>query len=432
MTDRLTHVLGEISALTVISSMSAMRYKDSIKPLPEIARELGVDAFVEGAIMRAGEQVRITLRLVHGPTDTPVWSEEYVEEVGDVLDLQRRVSQDVAERIQLVLAPADLTRFAQPIDSPDPQAYEAYLRGRHHLIRWSGKDAATAILNFEEAIALDPAFAPAHAALAEICTLSRAFGPSSAYELEDCEDFVHRALALDPDHADAHYALGMVRSARWDWGGAETSFRRAIELNPNSAMARLWYGWFLSQLMRHDESLLESQRAESLDPLNPFVKVMVAQSLMDDHRYDEGLAKTSEALSLDPNYGVAHIMESAFYALKGMPREARESAQKAVNRMGEDDFMVLMLTAWSYAQEGREDRAREILARIDALYAGPNAGVATVYLALGQEEEAFEILERAYLARSQWLPNWTVQTNFDSIRDQPRFQILRRNMGLER
>jgi TolB-like protein/DNA-binding SARP family transcriptional activator len=424
--------LGRLSALRVISQTTAMQYRGVDRPLPEIARELDVDAILEGSWLSSADDVRITLQLVHGPTDRVLWSETYEGRWADVIPLQTRVSRDVAEGIYLTLSPAEQKRLVKAAYVPDPHAYEAYLEGKYHAYRWGFKDARTLIGHHERAISIDPTYAAPHAALAEICVLLIPLNVESWWTADDCEAMAQRAIALEPDLPEAHAALALAHNVRWNWVEAEYEFQRAIELNPSAAMPRIWYALFLSQMMRLDEAVAEGLKAEELDPRNPLAKSITAGALMNHHRYDEGLAKVDEALALDPGDGAAYIYQSAIYNLKGMPEEGLAAARRAGRRVGEEAGQVLALEAWSYALMGDEEQAQAVMARSEELWGveKTTSGWALVYLALGREEDALDMLEAGYRMRAAWLPNVTSYPHYDALRNHPRFQEIRRKMGL--
>lgn len=433
LTEALISELGRISSLNVISRQTAMHYKGAAKPLPEIARELDVDALLEGSMLRIGDDVRITLQLVHGSSDRQLWTDEYVDAFHDVIPLQRRVSRSVAEGIQLRLSPSEVQRLEKVAYTPDPRAYAAYLKGRHHFNRWGIRDAQPAREHYEEAIALDSAFADAHAALAELCVMLPPLNAASlSWTIDDCLAIAERALELDPENSDAHAALGLARNGQWDWLGAEESFRRAIALNPNSVTAHVWYSVFLSQMMRLDKAVTAARRAEQLDPLNLLTKALLVGALMNGHQYEEGLAKIDETVRLDPDYGAAYVYQGTIHNLLGEPQAALVSARKAENRIDEDSGQVLTLKAWAHALIGDEQTALGFLARMQEVHGQASFPVfqATVYLALGREEEALDILEEGFRERLPWLPHSTSYPHLDAIRDHPRFQALRQGMGL--
>ena len=435
MTEALTAELGQINALKVISRTSAMQYKATDKLMPEIATELGVDALLEGSVLRAGNEVRITLQLVHGPTDRHLWSMSFQRDLRDILALQGEVARAIADEIQITLTPSLRDKLQPAVGlveagGPRPQAYDAYLKGRYHFNR-SGEEAfRKAIRFYEEAIVLDPTFALAHAALAEVCLLPPIL-INEVRSLDDCEDAALRAVELDEQLAEAHAALGLVKTMRWDWAGSEAEFKRAINLNPNSVMARQLYSAGLRPLLRSDEALREIRRAEELDPLNLFIKTMVGWPLMDQRRFDEALAQWDEVLEMDPEYGLALYNQGLVYSLMAMSEEVLTAAQRTASSMGEGGLDQRFLMAAGYALGDDKDKALEVLAKFEQDFGKfDTAGIASVYLMLGKEEEALTWLEKGYEMRSPDLPNATSEPFFDGLRDHPRFQALRRKMGL--
>ncbi|MCL7969278.1 MAG: hypothetical protein M8867_06645 [marine benthic group bacterium] len=433
LTAELIGELGQLNALEkVISRRTAMQYHDDDRSLSEIASELEVDAILEGTVFRAAEEVRITLQLVHGPTDRVVWSRAYEGRESDLIPLQKRVSRDVADGVQLTLTPEEAEQLVRAGPATDPQAYEAYLKGKYHVFRWGDADALAARGHYERAIELDPEYAAAHAAIAELCIMALPINIDTSWTLDDCEAMARRALVIDPELAEAHAVLGLIHNTRWDWPAAEAEYRRAIELNSNAVEPRIWYALFLSQMLRLDEAVAEGLRAEELDPLNGFAKSITAGALMNAHRYDEALQKLDEALGLDPDHGGAYIYVAAIRNLQGRPEEALEAARRAARRTGADAGQILVLQAWSHALLGDGERALQVMDQALELR-GPIAtasGYAIVLQVLGRVDEALEMLEMAYQARAPWLPNVTSYPHYDALREHPRFRAIRQGMGL--
>ncbi len=435
MTEALTAELGRIKALKVISRTSAMHYKATDKLLPEIARELGVDALLEGSVLRAGDEVRITLRLIHGPTDRHLWARSFQRDLRDILTLQSEVARTIADEIQITLTPLLRERLRPAAKSagairPNPQAYDAYLKGRYHFNRVGEAAFRMAIRHYEEAISLDTTFALAYAALAEVC-LTPPIRVSEIRSLQDCERAALEAVELDDQLAEAHAALGAMRATQWDWAGSEVEFKRAIDLNPNSVMARRWYSELLRITMRLDEARREIRRAEELDPLNLFVKTMVSWPSFNQHRYEEALAQLDEVLQMDPDFGLALYNNGLIYTMMGMPEKVLTSARLAAKQLGEDAANIRLLIASGHAIGGNEEKTLEILVEVERDFGKANPGsIAAVYLMLGQEEAALTWLEKGYEVRSPDLPNVTSEPWFDALREHPRFKALRRKMGL--
>lgn len=429
MTEALIAELGRLEGLKVISRTSAMHYRDTDKLLPEISRELDVDALIEGSVLRAGDDVRITLQLMHGPGDRHLWSASYQEALGDVLDLQKRIARRVAEELQISLVPGRRERFAERSRSPDPRAYEAYLKGRYQSERLGRESLLTAMTSLREAVALDSTFAPAYAALAETCAMPALVGEVTS--LKECGSWARRAVELDDGLAEAHAALGFVKMLEWDWEGSERAFLRARELNSSSVMARQWYAELLRRTMRPEEALVEIGRAEELDPLNLFVKTMAGWPLFSQRRYEEAIARWDEVLEMDPNYGLAIYNRGLAYWMMGRPREVLEAAELASGRFGEEAAIIRVLTAAGNALADSAEQARRMIAEAEEIHGDDRPGmIAAVYVTLGREQKALSLLERGYALRDPWLPNTASEPLLDGLRDHPRFQELLRKMGL--
>lgn len=435
MTEALTAELGQIGALKVISRTSAMQYKATNKSMPEIAAELGVDALLEGSVLRAGDEVRITLQLVHGPTDRHLWSMIFRRDLRDILALQGEVARAIADEIQITLTPSMRDNLQPTTDiahatSPDPDAYEAYLKGRYHFNSFGEEAFRTAIRYYKDAISTDPAFAMAYAALAEACMQPLVIF-NQILSLDDCEAAATKAIELDDELAEAHATLGFLKVLRWEWEASESRFARALDLNPNSVLAHQWHSAGLRPLLRSDEALDEIRRAEELDPLNLFVKTMVGWPLFDQRRFDEALAQFDDVLAMNPDFMLAHYNKGLVYILLKLPEEVLESARRVAELSGEDGFEARMLTAAAYAIKGDEDKALGLQAAVERDYGDVAIGwYAIIYVILGRDEEAFLSLEKAYEIRSPDLPISTSEPFFDDLRDHPRFQTLRRKMGL--
>ena len=282
----------------------------------------------------------------------------------------------------------------------------------------------SAIVRFEQAIAKDSAFAPAHAALAEalwwVATIRR---PEL---LRRATDAARTALNLDRTLPEAHVALGLVRMNQWDWPGSEAAFREALTLNPNSSVAHQWYAQLLRQTVRLDEALIEAQRALDLDPFSLTVRTMVGWVLYNQHRYDEALERWQAVLELEPEFGLAIYNQGLVYWMKGMGPEVIAAAQRAKNaRIGMGPHANWLLVI-GYALSGQRDRALELLDRLDVSL----TEVAAVYHVLGEDEQALALLEKALAVRDPNLPNETSEPTFDRLRDHPRFRALRAAMRL--
>src|SRR5438132_10652117 len=327
MTEDLTTHLFKLGDLKVISHTSVMQYKGTHKPLPQIARELNVDAVVEGAVQFAGDRVRSTAQLVDASTDQHLWAETYDRELSNVLLLQSEVARDVAKQIDLQLTPQQRQRLEEGAHPVVPEAYQAYFLGR---INWNKRTAdglAKAGEYFQQAIQKDPNYALAYSGLSDYFAFLTLIGgpeimpPSEA--MTKSKAAAAKALELDPSSAEAHASMGHVlANYDWDWTGAEREFQRAIELNPNYANAHHWYAHYLMQLGRTEESLREAKRAQELDPYSPFLNNGLARQYYLSRQYDQAITQCKVGLQINPAYLPARVQLALAYEQTGKVPEA--------------------------------------------------------------------------------------------------------------
>jgi eukaryotic-like serine/threonine-protein kinase len=431
MTDALIADLGRTPTLRVISRTSSMRYRDGRTPLPEIARELGVQAVVEGSVQRAGERVRISARLVHAASDRRLWGESYERDVRDVFALQSEVARAIASEVSASIETPERGRV-------DPQAHEAYLRGRHFLQQLDEASLRRALEHFERAVARDPSHAAAFAGLADTrvllaITLGKDFRIEPAQAFAQVDAAASRALRLDPTRAEPHCTLAFASLVlKWDWPAAERGFRRALELNPNLAECHEQFAWFLASQGRLEQALAEMARARELDPLSLPISTGAGGILLYRRQTDEGIASNLRALELKPDFVVAHYGLGRLYLHGGRTREAIASLRTALSLSAERPEILADL-AHAYAVAGRRDEARQTLARWQRATRGAytrEEQAAHVHAALGEREQAFVLLEKAFEHRSPGMVWLKVDPRFDSLRTDARFTRLLRRMGL--
>jgi len=435
MTDELITDLAQISALRVISRTSVMVYKGARKPLPEIARALNVDAVVEGTVLRSGERVRITAQLIQASTDKHLWADTYEGNVRDTLVLQKKVAQAIAERIRIELTPEEQAGLRR-LKVVDPEAYEAYLKGRYFWNKRTGDGLRRAIDYFEQAIAKDPTYAPAYSGLADSYALAGdwQFGVMTAKEaMPRAKAAAMKALDLDNSLGEAHTSLAFcLEGFDWDWEAADREFRRAIELNPGYATAHHWYAWHLSLLGRNTEALAEMRKAENLDPLSLIINSDLAELLLIAHSPDESIEQSRKTIDMDPSFAFAHNQLGQAYLEKHMFGEAIAELQKAIQLSGDSPTCVANL-ARAYAVAGRKAEAAELL---DDLKKRSSHGypytseLAVIYTALGDKDQAMAWLEKGYEERFN--PGVLLRPGFDPLRSDARFQNLVRRIGLPR
>ena len=430
MTEALITNLSKIGSLKVISRTSAMRYKGTDKSLPEIARELGVDAIVEGSVLRAGDRVRITAQLVDVATDQYLWAESYERDLGDVLELQREVARAVAAGIQITLTPEEQASLGT-ISAVDPTAYEAYLRGRYHWNMRTEEGIQKSLDYFQQAVAQDPDYASAYSGLADAYTIGMEYGYLPAGENRTrSRTAALRAVELDNSLPEAHASLAMVFASEREWLAGEREFRRALELNPNYAKARHWYSIHLAAMGRLEEALAEMEQAVALDPASLQAEVWLGTCLLYLRRYDEAIGQFEETIEKDPYYFNSHYWLGQAYEAKGWPEQAVAAYEKAAS-LSETPHQRATL-AHGYAVAGRRAEARKILGELEELaeekYVSPY-DFAVVYLGLGDNDRAIELLEQVYEDHPENLRHIKVRPWFDPLRDHPRFQSLLQRMN---
>ncbi len=435
MTEALIGNLAQIGALRVISRTSAMQYKAARQPLPEIARALQVDAIVEGAVLRSGDRVRISAQLIEARSDRNLWAKSYERDVVDVLALQAEVARAIAEEIRVQLTPREQARLAgaRPVD---PRAYDAYLRGRFHWNKRTVAAVQTSVELFQQAIEADPTYALPYAGLADAYNILgdlNVLRPAEAGA--QAKAAVTRALELDSQIAEAYTSLAFLRFFfEWDWSGAEQAFEQAIALNPSYATAHQWYAEYLASQGRFDEAVAEARRGRALDPL----ALVIATSLADVHffarQYDEAIAILRDTAALDPAFIAAHTDLGRAYTQKGRFDEAIAEFELAA-RPGQGNPNASPGLAYACAVAGRRDEATRtleaLLARRATAIVSAHA-IAVIHMALGDKEQAFEWLERAYQEHDRALVWLKVHPRLDPLRSDQRFDDLLRRMGLVR
>ena len=430
MTDTLIAELSKISALKVISRTSAMQYKGvKKKPLPQIARELGVDGIVAGTVMREGDQVRISVQLIHGPTDRNLWADHYQREVRNVLTMQGEVASAIAHEVKVKLTPQEQARFAsaRPVN---PEAYEAYLKGRYYLNSWTSDGQEKAIEHLNRALQIDPGYALAYAALAEAYVFRHPFLATDP-RLQKGRDAALKAVALDDTLAEAQVSLGLVRLFDWDWSAAEAQLKRAVELNPNSAVAHDFYTMYLILMRRFEEALVETKRARELDPLSALHLGFEGSIFNYLGQHDRALEVWRSAADLSPNSAGAHFAQGMAYLYKGMNEEAVNAARNA-EKFSAGEPRILAIAGYVYGRAGRRDEARRLLKKLGELSKGksiPASYLAFVYAGLEEKDEAFARLEQAYQQHESELVGLRVHPMYDPLRNDPRFQDLLRRMN---
>jgi len=433
MTDALITDLAKIGALKVISRTSAMRYKGTEKSLPEIARELNVEAVVEGSVLREGDRVRITAQLIEGATDRNLWAESYERELTGILTLQRELARAIAKEIEIAVTPEEQERLAdaRPID---PEVYELYLRGRYLCGKWTPEEMARAIQYLQQALEIDPEYASAHAELASCYTDTSFFGYLSPLEVYPrAKAAAIRAVEIDDRLAEAHTAIGSVNyQLEWSFLEAEQEFKQAIELNPNDWRALIYFAWMLGETGRFEEAMVQARRSQELDPLSVSANVAVAEIFYLSRNFDEAIKEYSKNLDLSPNDPAVYDFLAWPYEQKGMFEKAIALHEKAVRLSAGAPVFVATL-GHANALAGERGEALKILDRLqDPAAPMPPSPlhIALVHIGLGNIDSAFHWLEEAYRERALQLIYLKVGPRFDGLRSDPRFDDLLRRLNL--
>jgi TolB-like protein/Tfp pilus assembly protein PilF len=428
ITEVLLNELGKISALRVTSRQSVMRYEGTKKSIPQIARELMVDAVVEGSVVRVGDRVRVSAQLIEAAPEGHLWANSYDREVRDVLALYGEIARTVAREIKVTLTPQEETRLAGA-RAINPAANEAYFRGRYFLNRRTKENLDRALADFQQAIELDSTFAPAYASLSEVYWSLAMYDFAHSTELfAKSKAASLKALELDDSLSAAHYTLGMHRLFSWDFSGAEIEARRAIEVNPSDASAHWWYSDLLALLGRMTEAEAEIQRAQELNPFSVEIYVGATARLYYERRYDEFIERCQGWVERDPslewNY---HHGLGASYVQMGRHEEAIAELREALKSSTMYAHTATEL-AHALAVAGKREEAMKLLDTVEYV-PWKTLGAALVHASLGEKDEAFRSLEKAIELRAPYVILLKVDPRFDSLRADPRFQGLLRRMN---
>jgi serine/threonine protein kinase/tetratricopeptide (TPR) repeat protein len=432
MTDELITQLAKLGNLRVISRTSVMRYKSTHESLPEIARQLNVDAIVEGSVERSGNRVRIRTQLIRASSEQHLWAESYDRELRDVLRLQSEAARDIVREIQVKLTSEQEQRFAgaRPVN---PEVYDLYLKGRYFWNKRTNEDFQTAIGYFNAAIERDPDSALPYVGLADCYNLSGSVRGKAAAE---------KALRLDESLAAAHASLAYAKqNYDWDFAGAEREFRRALELNPNYSTAHQWYSAFLSNMGRHEEAIAEAKRALDLDPLSVNINTATGMVYYFARQFDRSAELFKKSIELDPDFSSAHRRLAQVYLHKGMYADYLEEDRMAAVLSGKNEAVERIA---AMRQEYASSGARAMfLKEIEWLQRSgnrspdlPAAGVADRYLLaqtyvrVGDKDRAFQCLERGYRVRGFEMLVLKNDPQLDTLRSDPRFSELVRRVGL--
>jgi TolB-like protein/Flp pilus assembly protein TadD len=431
----------EPQRLGVIGRTTAMRYKGSSKRLDQIGRELSVDYILEGSTRRYEDRVRITAQLIRANDQTHVWAETYDRDLQDVLALQSDVAQNIAREIHIALPAREQARLAGIRRPVNPEAYEAYLKGRCLWYERTTQAITRSIGYFQQAIQKEPNYALAYAGLADAYSLLALIpwdGLRPLDAMPKAKAAAQRALEIDESLAEAYSSLALVQHRYdWDWPAAEQNFRRAMELNPNNARAHLWYAWLLMALGRHEQALEEINEAEDvtrkIDPLGLVdIRATRAESLYLARQYDRAIAESRAGLQSAPDYFLMHFVLGRCYSLTRKYASAIRVFERAV-RSAKDNLLLVASLTLTYAVSGNRRKALKSIEEFKKTSKWryvPTIYFACIYSGLLDKDQALFWLEKAYQERSDGLTYLNVEPTFDPLRSDPRFRDLLRRLRL--
>jgi TolB-like protein/DNA-binding winged helix-turn-helix (wHTH) protein/Tfp pilus assembly protein PilF len=434
LTEALVTDLAQVRSLRVISRTSVMTYKGTKKKLPEIARELNVDAVVEGSVIRSGDHVQVTAQLIEAPTDTHLWAETYEGSQRDLLALQNRMAQAIVQQVRVKLTPDEKLRLAK-IHLVSPESHEAYLQGRYFWNRRTPAALLASLELYEKATKIDPNSAEAYAAMATVYATMVATDQFPPQEMEGkAKAAALKALALDETLAEPHAALGYMKAVGdYDWNGSFAELERAIELDPSYALAHHWYGYMLECRGRFDDALREVHKAQELDPLNLAEQESPAQVLYWSRKYDECVAQSRKTLELDPNFFYAHMFMADCLAQLKKHDEAISELRQTL-RISPHNTAVMARLGYVLGLVGRKREALDLLKQMEQERQSEysSAGLqAWIYAGIGDREHSLESLEKDENQRGTTTLFLKNDAKLDFVRSDSRFIALLKKTHLD-
>jgi eukaryotic-like serine/threonine-protein kinase len=436
MTDALITDLAGIAALRVISRTSIMQYKGTSKRLPEIARELNVDAIIEGTVMRSGQQVRITAQLIDARAEKHLWASSYTRSLHDILLLQNDVARAIANEIRIQVTPQELTQLASAA-RVNTEAYEAVLKGRYFWNRRNPESLFRAIGFYEQAIAYDPDYADAYRGLAATYMILSIFFSSPHETFPKAKENIEKALAINERVVGGNLGLGAYNLMyKWDWPTAERYLSREIEMNPGFDHVYNVSGLYFTTLRRDAEAVVQFEKALQLDPLSSIINTDFGNAYYMMRQYDKAIQQCQKTVDIDPGYILSYVTIAAAYAQKGEYEKSIATLESILRRIDGSQSVVpaviLAELGYVYARSGQSELAKQILTQLDAqsqyAYTDPNF-VAFIYIALGEYTEAFKWLDTALEARSSRMIWLDIDPKLDPVRSDPRFVSFREKVG---
>jgi eukaryotic-like serine/threonine-protein kinase len=432
MTETLIKSLSQLPNLSVKSRSTVFYYKGKETSPKKIGEELNVQAVLLGRVVQRGEDLKLNLELVNTNTQDVIWSEQYDRKQADLVSLQSEIAKDISSKLKLKLSGVEEAKVAKT-STANPEAYQAYLKGRYYWNRRTAENLKKAIEQFKIAADKDPNYALAYAGLADCYAISSEYaGVPVGETVPQTIAFAKRALAIDPSLAEPHTSLAFVNMQTWQWAEAETEYKRAIELNSNYATAYHWYGIFLKGLGRNDEAAAMIKRASELDPVSNPIAANVSMIYQLQNNHKASVENSLKLIELDPNYSRGYEYLGLSYVKLGRNAEAVTAMEKAVSLSNRQN-VILGETGYVYAVAGERDKAIAIIKELEEKYSRKEAighEIAAVYTGLGDKDKAFEWLEKDFQDRDGRLANIRWEIPFEPLRDDPRFKDLLKRMNL--
>jgi TolB-like protein/Tfp pilus assembly protein PilF len=431
MTETLIKSLANLPNLNVKPRSSVFRYKGKDTDLQTIAKDLNVQAILNGRVAQRGDQLALSLELVDVKKDSVIWTEQYQRKTSDLVSLQSEIARDVSNKLKSKLSGEEETKVTKTATA-NPEAYQAYLKGRYYWNRRTSENIRKAIEQFKAATDRDPNYALAFVGLADCyVVLNEYAGIPTSETIPQAKAYAERALSLDSELAEPHATLGWVNESLWRWTEAEKEFKRAIEVNPNYPTAYHWYSIFLRNVGRFDESAAMIARAHELDPLSSVISVNVSRVDQVRNNHAASIENSLKIIELDPNFGQAYQYLALSYLKQGRNEEAVTAAEKAVE-LTKRSAITLGDMGYVYAATGKQNQAHAAIKELEDKYARHEAvgqDIAAVYAGLGEKDKVFEWLEKDFQVQNDRLAEIRWELQFETLRDDPRFQDLLRKMG---
>ena len=432
LAESLIYRLSQLPNLKVSPTSSVFRYKGKATDPQIVAKELGVDSVLTGRIVQRRDNLTISVNLIDTRNGKSLWGEQYERKLSELLATQREIAAEITNKLQLKLSGAGEKVMAkQYTDNND--AYQLYLKGNFYASQYTKESLARGSEYYNQAIAIDPNYALAYNGLAYYYIVADDFYLSPSDSMPKARAAAKRALEIDETLADAHTSLAVVLHwYDWDWAAAEREYQRAIELNPNDPRTRQDYAWFLVQVGRTEQAIAEGKKAQQLDPLSPEVGMFLGQVFNFARRNEEAIEQLRKTVELDPNYWVAHDDLGRAYEQKGDLSQAMTEYQRA-RQLEKNVPEVLALVGRAHALSGKKAEAQKVIDELKELSKRtyvPPYNFAIIYAGLGDKDEAFAYLNRAYNERSYYLTWLNVDSQLDNLRDDPRFRELVKKVGI--